>query len=139
MQIYEKAIKNCPFEYEFHLGFLREMEKNDTESDVLQQTAIQAIEYGGEQITIEFQFEILKHLCEYYVRSFIVPNGVKPDLENPAVKQKVDVIRGMYTDAMENLTALNPDGNALLPTYIDRLTLTWAEVEAYKIQDKKKV
>ena len=41
---------------------------------------------------------------------------------------------------MQNLTALNQESkSAQLQNYLDKLLLNWAEVEAYKIQDKKKV
>lgn len=85
IHIYQKAVKNCPQLHEFWLGYMREMEKNpdDFDSEKIQQTAIQAIELAGEQVTTEFQFEILKSLCEYYVRQLIVPpNNEKLDIEN---------------------------------------------------------
>lgn len=130
--IYEKAVKNCPKESEFWLSYLRELEKNNVEGDKIQQTAIQAIEQAGDDAGIDFQFEMLKHLCEYYVRALIVPPGEIPDSEgNPVIAQKIEIIRGMYADAMENLLKLNQA--ELVSHLIDKLKLNWAEVEAYKI------
>lgn len=43
----------------------------------------------------------------------------------------------MYQDAIDNLSEQNA-GNPKLSAYVEKLTLGWAEVEAYKIQDKKK-
>ena len=44
----------------------------------------------------------------------------------------------MYSDALQNLQDLSKDDH-LLTGYLEKLYLTWAEVEAYKIQDKDKV
>lgn len=45
----------------------------------------------------------------------------------------------MYADAIENLMKLNADQKNSLGPYLDKLRLSWAEVEAYKIRDQKKV
>jgi hypothetical protein len=65
---------------------------------------------ANEEADLNFQFEMLKHLCEYHVRQLIVPSGVKIDFEeNHVAAKKRDIIRSMYTDAIENLIKMNPD------------------------------
>jgi len=44
----------------------------------------------------------------------------------------------MYTDAIANLTD-QYQNDPMVNTYIEKLILSQAEVEAYKIQDKKMV
>ena len=48
---------------------------------------VQAIDSAGEAATLDFQYELLKYLCEYGVRQLIIPpDGAKLDFEgNPAV------------------------------------------------------
>ena len=45
------------------------------------------------------------------------------------------MIRGMYTDAIDNITKLNsdPQMKPFVSQLSDKLMLNWAEVEAYKI------
>ncbi len=65
VSIYEKATKNCPSERSFWTGYMLEMEKNEEQGEKIQSTAIKAIEVAGDQVGMDFHFEILKHLCEY--------------------------------------------------------------------------
>lgn len=141
LAICKKATKNCSSEIEFWLSYMRELEKNEVDSTEYSETVMRAIEKGGEIGGIEFQFEILKTFCEFYVRQFISIPGQIPDQEgNPATAQKVNIIRSIYTDAIENLQQLNPTlDSSLIALYCDKLRLSWVEVEAYKIQDRKKV
>ncbi len=46
----------------------------------------------------------MKHLCEYQVRQLVLAPGVKPDMENAMVKEKVDQIRAMFQDTLDNLS-----------------------------------
>lgn len=72
----------------------------------------QAIDRAGDEVGMEFPFEILKYFCEYYVRQFPLIPGVVPDLSNPATMQKVDHIRSVYADALIHVGQMNPDNNA---------------------------
>lgn len=36
LKIYEKSVKNCPFDSDFQLGYLRELEKNERSSEDIQ-------------------------------------------------------------------------------------------------------
>ncbi|CDW90873.1 squamous cell carcinoma antigen recognized by t-cells 3 [Stylonychia lemnae] len=137
-EIYENSLKNCPQSKEFWLGYLRELEKNEVDSDTIVNSVNQALSSTQFEMTIDFSYDLLKHLCEYQVRSFLTPPGVIPDQSNEIVKLKVDSIRAMYKDSIENLTE-QFQGDPLLITYIEKLILSHAEVEAYKIQDKKQV
>ena len=42
-EIYQRAIKNCPFELDFWLGYMREQEKNSVALEVIVQTALQLV------------------------------------------------------------------------------------------------
>eukprot|EP00347_Sterkiella_histriomuscorum_P009820 403339762 len=137
-EIYSKAVKNCPQEFEFWLGYLRELEKNEVSSEFIVETANQALSNGTFEISIQFQYEVLKFLCEYHVRQIITIPGVKPNLENEATLQKVKQIRAMYMDSIDNLKEQN-EGDQFLQFFTEKLQLSWAEVEAYKISDKKQV
>ena len=46
-EIYQRAIKNCPFELGFWLGYMREQEKNSVALEVIVQTANSAISQTG--------------------------------------------------------------------------------------------
>lgn len=57
---------------------------------------------------------------------------MKPNLENEAIMERVSKIRATYQDSIDNLKEENK-GDQLLFFFTDKLTLGWAEVEAYKI------
>lgn len=83
ISIYQKATKNCSSEKSFWIGYLFELEKNDEPGEIIQQTAIKAIDEASDEVGIDFSYDILKHLCEYQTRQLIVPpDGEKLDLTN---------------------------------------------------------
>jgi len=65
ISIYEKATKNCENEHDFWIGYLFELEKNEESGEKIQEIAIKAIDKAGDEGSINFSYEILKHLCEY--------------------------------------------------------------------------
>ena len=45
---YKRAVKNCYENFELWLGYMRELEKNNSDSDAIQKAGITAIEQGGQ-------------------------------------------------------------------------------------------
>ena len=56
LSIHYKAVKNCPSERDFWLGYLRELESNADKNDAekIQATVVQAIDSAGEAATLDF-------------------------------------------------------------------------------------
>lgn len=134
-----RALKNCYYNYEFWIGFMREHEKQGSSSETIQDIGIRAIQQGGEMGGIQFQFQILKAIAEQQVRSIIITNPKeKLDLANEQILEQVEAARSLYQEMIDSLSENHPDDQNL-HSYVEKIILNWAEVEAYKFSDKKKV